>query len=681
MSTSSSGPATIGASVLRFDDCNFRWQLCADVVQSIGRSPTENLDTFFGAWASAWHEHSLAQTAGANSQWPRNGVLLIHANGCFTTGARRQDLQGVDILKHIRLTRWLDMRWWPAIVYSFETLEAILRRQPGSLILLSPRVKFLRLPDVLDLEMNSLRSIIEAHESPSEVDVESLPWLRPFVACDFRPLASGHGVSNWWGVYELWRAIHDVPHPELQPDFPEPVRNDVGKLRNKQARFLDAIDYATEASSKADLDKFADELSLLRERAVGKTVFYIDDEANKGWADLLDGILQNARLEIVNTFPDADWKKRAQEIFTQPADLILLDLRLLGTLEAKASTRDSSGIRLARELRSKRPHVPITLFTASNKAETLMISQNHEVDAYWVKPGIGEHQSPYSPKQSLMKLVRTLSWLLGREYRLLVSLSAETEKIKAASPEEFWWGTQFDWPGAIGWKDRQIIASSHSIKHLPLRLGDKNALCRMLESMLAQLRFIYRLEWMAQIPQACRKCGGYMRYEFDITTGVIKTRHACAAGTAQSLSQDQAAVLHRTVMLDDSLFNQMGKIIELVHGFRRLSGSDRTNGTIGGYSDRVNSTYHSSRRDWLAHHLYSLRNDRSHLVKRTRSHLGSERNESMLQESLCDLFAWLTTPRADGIDCSDAAWNPDACREMAFVNNPLLRKKSNAYRG
>src|ERR1700722_8804216 len=107
------------------DDCVFLWQgIKPPPMVSI---EDNDLDRWFWQWARNRTESGIHKG---------DGILLIHAHGRFTRGAHRQDLQGVELLKHIRLTPSLGTaNAWHAIVYSFEPLETILARRPGDLIL------------------------------------------------------------------------------------------------------------------------------------------------------------------------------------------------------------------------------------------------------------------------------------------------------------------------------------------------------------------------------------------------------------------------------------------------------------------------------------------------------------------------------------------------------------------
>jgi len=137
------------------DDCAFPWQGAAVTPCSV--SPEDNLDRWFWTWAREHRARLYALT---------RGIFLINANGRFTSGAHRQDLQGMEVLKHIRVTPWLgSIATWHAIVYSFEPLDDILARKPGDLILTSPGVTFLRLP-VTDRDISARCSHIDPPPEP-----------------------------------------------------------------------------------------------------------------------------------------------------------------------------------------------------------------------------------------------------------------------------------------------------------------------------------------------------------------------------------------------------------------------------------------------------------------------------------------------------------------------------------
>lgn len=121
----------------------------------------ESLDDFFHAilMEDAWRMAGDVQGGESDSLKSLMGnasdeyLFLIHVNLKPTKFSTRQDQEGIELLKHIRLTGKDDLgegRHAHVVLYSFEDQLELLKRKPGNLIMLSEGVTFLRLPDGLN---------------------------------------------------------------------------------------------------------------------------------------------------------------------------------------------------------------------------------------------------------------------------------------------------------------------------------------------------------------------------------------------------------------------------------------------------------------------------------------------------------------------------------------------------
>lgn len=138
----------------------------------------ESLDEFFhailteGVWQLAGdahgNEHHSLKSLIDNASEER--LFLIHVNLKPTTFSTRQEQEGIELLKHIRLTDKDELgegRNAHVVLYSFEEQLELLKRKPGNLILLSEGVTFLRLPDGL----NTFRDIATLTDLSSQKPV------------------------------------------------------------------------------------------------------------------------------------------------------------------------------------------------------------------------------------------------------------------------------------------------------------------------------------------------------------------------------------------------------------------------------------------------------------------------------------------------------------------------------
>lgn len=594
------------------------------------------------------------------------GVFVIHAHGLFSGRSNRQNLEGVTLLKHIRLSPWLgQLANWHAIVYSFESLESILKRKPDALILSSPGVTFLRLPEALDL----LRAIQERHldqnltldavaanrASPTDRS------FRPFVACSYIPPDSAHQTSNLWGVYDIHRCVFGIPFPEVseaaQTMLPKPVLAYAQRLSTKAARWLDG-ERPIASTLPASLRLARGNLQMMSD---GRKIIYVDDEAQNGWSKILREILVSKRTypcvvvepeASLLAFPDRDvdpdeYDRRiyrvAQWIHKQSPHLLILDLRLRGSKESVATPHDASGMALARQLRIIEPYLPIILFTASNKAETLAIAYEQELDDYWMKPGLGEHRGLATPSDDLAALVSKLTKHLSPDYAFLRKIAEAIHKIEA-STSLFWWEMEIQWPLAVD-GDRVPIPNQ--------RLGLSKQLAR----------------------PALRKA------VLSILKPIVHELRLCLRVEHQVNDQATSSVSLALGMQRASVFNQIGKLIELIHGFfptadpkTSLPDDLWTSGTIGGYGywDYKAEKWEVffRRCDWWAYQIFAGRNRWSHVQYRGAQLVGPTKEQ--LHCALSDLFAWLIGTRAENK-------KPLSANNMYAIRNKLRKFHGRPY--
>lgn len=344
-----------------------------------------------------------------------DGLLVVCADWKPFETSRRYEQNGVRLLKHLRLTPELgDLRRMHAVVLSFEPVEELIRRTPGSLVLLSRGVTFLRLPEGLE----GLRDeTFLAQRATALADLRGEDLLAA-VRADYRPPDSAHEMSNWWGVHQFHAARVQIHPDEEQVEvLPSAVQRELRELPSLQALCLFG-DESRQCSRPSD-DEFGKEIAELQiiENSL-KDCFWgnhpprillVDDDADLGWADLLrksilgrtvvdaSACLQVVRIPRPPEPPpcfDADWVRT--NITRHDPDLVLLDLRLLGNEEIGKPVAKASGTCVLREIRKQDCGLPVIMMTASNKYWTFRETLLEGADGYWMKEGVGEHRPPIS---------------------------------------------------------------------------------------------------------------------------------------------------------------------------------------------------------------------------------------------------------------------------------------------
>lgn len=121
----------------------------------------------------------------------------------------------------------------------------------------------------------------------------------------------------------------------------------------------------------------------------GKRILLIDDEAEKGWSDVLTKMIKNVDLQTIHEqVPDYESLSAESKslIESNNYDLIFLDLRMNGIQEENVFSPDEfSGMKILKSIKKKNRGVQVIMFTASNKAWNMKALIDAGADGYYIK--------------------------------------------------------------------------------------------------------------------------------------------------------------------------------------------------------------------------------------------------------------------------------------------------------
>ncbi len=190
-----------------------------------------------------------------------------------------------------------------------------------------------------------------------------------------------HSLANQWGVSVLSRYVIGGIVGAI------PVENDMKSLYFKFTllKTLKPSDVISIIDNKQQ-KYLANKISI---HAQGKKVLLIDDEAEKGWSDILSKMLIGANLEVISekvASYDAFSLSAKNIIEALDYDLVFLDLRLNGVDEENTmSPLEFSGMKVLQKIKGLNKGVPVIMFTASNKAWNLKAMLDAGADGYYIK--------------------------------------------------------------------------------------------------------------------------------------------------------------------------------------------------------------------------------------------------------------------------------------------------------
>ena len=310
-------------------------------------------------------------------------ILIIPAS----LGSIQTNYWGLRVGMHIRLSSAMEeYRFIPIIFVSQNSLEEILRFQEEKLGLQCTLDGSLLVGNNIE-EIQAAIDFLEPINTSKYVSgfVEKIIIERP-------PSIGKHSLANIWGALRL----NEVLNLNAIND-----KNLTNRTRELYFKYLRAFHEESKGS-------FKDLQPLL---CNGKRILLIDDEADKGWNDVLKAIFKGSDFQSI------DFKNKTYDVAKQEAlsksisedwDLILLDLRLNPSEEDTGDkitkTEDYSGAKILKEIKKHNAGIQVIILTASNKAWNMKKLLDLGVDGYYIKESPEFNFSPTFTNESYKNL-------------------------------------------------------------------------------------------------------------------------------------------------------------------------------------------------------------------------------------------------------------------------------------
>ena len=259
---------------------------------------------------------------------------------------------------------------------------------------------------------------------------------------------------------------------EQYNEFEYLIRREINQLEQEQIRQAEEIqDLTSQLEQKERFISYNFSLTRNTEQLnkIKPGILYVDDQAEEGWAYVLQQIIYDAESEHFFTIsPDKDdsIEKISSEIVRiykeQNISLIILDLRLKGEIGHSSQTETISGFEVLKSLYNQHISCPILVFSASNKLWSLEESVRLGASAYWMKEGIEDKKDIAKSVSSYLHLIDLISVLcLSPQYCFLVEL-----KEKYSALHDYWgifWWEGLSWVNPEAKYKKSKIASERKI--------------------------------------------------------------------------------------------------------------------------------------------------------------------------------------------------------------------------
>lgn len=234
-----------------------------------------------------------------------------------------------------------------------------------------------------------------------------------------------HSLANQWGADVLHRivlgtstnnALIEKARRSLYFKYTRALTLNINDLRN-----IVECSYVSESGERIE--------PIV---ANGKKILLIDDEADKGWSDVLSALLKGADFNtICEQAPDYESlsENARNKIEKGNYDLIFLDLRMNGVSEENVLTPENlSGMKILKAIKGINKGTQVIMFTASNKAWNMKALLDNGADGYYIKES-PEYAFPNSySKSNANELVDIIKGCLSNGY--LRSVYNKIRKLK-----------------------------------------------------------------------------------------------------------------------------------------------------------------------------------------------------------------------------------------------------------
>ena len=334
-------------------------------------------------------------------------------------------------------------------------------------------------------------------------------------------------------------------------------------------------------TNSGDVHEFREEVEKYRSSQIKgdcPRILYVDDNADIGWSDIIQVIIYGKNspekfksLSGTHQNINALCDEVIVDIKENCRDLVLLDLRLKNETGSFTEICQLSGAKVLIKIREEFPGIPVMMTTASNKHWSYQSLLSIGANAYWTKEGLDVTSSNNMDERNeftirnYRKFIRSVYQLFGAEYRLFRELG---ELVNRLESETFWWEKgQWQYPKIYDFDDEEK-------RFYKYKLNDsiQNPAKKPILEIVKEVINLYSI---------------YLKYVFsddEFNKGI-------------------------NWFYPSLIVQQLGKVIESIHGFDNLTRTFRRNRKNG-----PNSMVFDYRKDTQGKDLYMKRNEVSHIA-------------------------------------------------------------------
>lgn len=309
-------------------------------------------------------------------------------------------LNGINLLKWLRLLEYNNH----CILYSFQSVKSLIKNDPLNSILFSKGVTFFQLPFSPDQIINL-----------TETETAERNNLLPFFRAEIDLVKIRHELANKWAIYRM-KEILKIKSEEIHENYSIQVLKFLSEDVNRD---LDI----------QDNDLFE---KIENFKTQNKKIFFYDDLA-KEWSEPLQKLFNQNSIEIIDA-KQTDLDELIKKISEHNnLGCLLLDLRLENETDA-LDVLDYSGGKALLKIKEKFSSLPVIMFTATNKAESVRRLIEAGAEYVWTKEGVDDginnKRTIQNTKNLLKEVEKALSKFKNENYQKIYEQEILISKVQ-----------------------------------------------------------------------------------------------------------------------------------------------------------------------------------------------------------------------------------------------------------
>lgn len=337
---------------------------------------------------------------------------------CF--GTSLSDFNGLRLAIHIRCT-YTPNQCSSIFIYGFARIEEMINHECFN-ILKTKNVHLIQYNvDAFDSAIRLNANHLESTELPKE-----MAKLKLDVPGNYE---DNHSVINEWAIYRWANAIHADNCA---------IEGIVEKV-NSQLYFK----YLSTIYPTSEIPEIGQKELKLHNPGQPR-ILYVDDDADKGWYEILCTVLSDMNGIKSFDYLGDDVKKVSQkEIIDRTIDkirkdeieLVILDFRIHPDDFSSTNIQDITGFKLLKRIKEFNPGIQVLIFSATTKIWNLQGLLDERVDAFIIKESPENSVDPDFTVKSIDSLIKQVDKCLSNIYlKDIWIMSKEIKKVFSKNP-------------------------------------------------------------------------------------------------------------------------------------------------------------------------------------------------------------------------------------------------------